>query len=124
MNELNFNTDESQSLQQVQKEVHQWVKEVGVRYFAEMTNLGQLIEEVGEMARLMTRTYGEQSFKKGKEPENVKEELAQEIADVFFVLVCIANQTGIDLTEAYQKNMNKKSTRDKNRHWENEKLTG
>lgn len=114
----------SPTLQEIQTQVDDWVQDIGVRYFNEMTNLGQLMEEVGEIARLMTRTYGEQSFKKGKKPENVKQELADEISDVMFVLVCIANQTGIDLTQAFKKNMDKKNTRDKNRHKENKKLAG
>lgn len=124
MDKLQFSSEQSTTIQNVQEQIHEWIQTVGVRYFSEMSNTVQLVEEVGELARLINRTYGEQSFKKGKEPENIKEELALEIADVFFVLMCIANQTGIDMTEAFQKSMNKKNTRDKNRHWENKKLTG
>ena len=102
-----------------QKAVDKWVQKFGVRYFSELTNLGILMEEVGETARLMTRTYGEQSF---KTTEN-DTDLADELADVLFVVVCIANQTGIDLTEAIEKNLNKKSSRDSKRHWNNLKLT-
>jgi NTP pyrophosphatase (non-canonical NTP hydrolase) len=101
-----------------QEKVHQWVKTHGVRYFSELTNLGILMEEVGEVARLMVRTFGEQSFKEETEPK----ELADELADVLFVLACIANQTGIDLSEALEKNLDKKSARDNQRHWNNPKL--
>jgi NTP pyrophosphatase (non-canonical NTP hydrolase) len=106
------------TLKQAQEQVDQWIKTVGVRYYSEMTNLGILMEEVGELSRLMVRMYGEQSFKesdKGKE-------LADEMADVLWVLICLANQTGVDLTEALQKNFNKKNIRDANRHRDNEKL--
>ena len=105
------------TLKQAQKIVDDWIKSIGVRYFSEMTQLGQLTEEVGEVARVMSRTYGDQSFKKAEEKE-----LADELADVLFVLICIANQTGIDLTAAFQKNMAKKTNRDKNRHKNNLKL--
>jgi len=101
-----------------QRQIDNWIKKIGVRYFSELTNLGLLIEEVGEVARLMTRIYGDQSFKgKGDDPD-----LADELADVLFVIGCIANQTGIDLTEAVKKNMVKKSTRDQDRHVNNAKL--
>jgi NTP pyrophosphatase (non-canonical NTP hydrolase) len=106
------------TIKQAQVEVDQWIKTVGVRYFNELTNLGILMEEVGELSRLMVRTYGEQSFKetdKGKD-------LSDEMADVLWVLICLANQTGVDLTEALQKNFEKKNGRDGNRHQENEKL--
>lgn len=106
------------TIKQAQLDVDQWIKTVGVRYFNELTNLGILMEEVGELSRLMVRKYGEQSFKetdKGKE-------LGDEIADVLWVLICLANQTGVDLTEALQKNFEKKNNRDANRHQENEKL--
>lgn len=106
------------TLKQAQQQVDEWIKTVGVRYFNELTNLGILMEEVGELSRLMVRLYGEQSFKesdKGKE-------LADEMADVLWVLICLANQTGVDLTEALQKNFNKKNIRDANRHRDNEKL--
>ena len=94
-----------------------WIKEYGVRYFDELTNMAILTEEVGEVARIMARRYGEQSFKEGE-----KSDLGDEIADVLWVLICIANQTGIDLTEALQKNLNKKTQRDCNRHNNNPKL--
>jgi NTP pyrophosphatase (non-canonical NTP hydrolase) len=106
------------TIRQAQLDVDQWIKTVGVRYFNELTNLGILMEEVGELSRLMVRKYGEQSFKetdKGKE-------LSDEMADVLWVLICLANQTGVDLTEALQKNFEKKNIRDANRHQENEKL--
>src|SRR5215210_2158050 len=100
------------TLQQAQMDVDQWIKTVGVRYFSELTNLGILMEEVGELSRLMVRKYGEQSFKKSDEGK----EISDELADVLWVLLCIANQTGTDLTEALQKNLEKKSTRDQERH--------
>lgn len=106
------------TIQQAQQQVDDWIKTVGVRYFNELTNLGILMEEVGELSRLMVRQYGEQSFKesdKGKE-------LGDEMADVLFVLICLANQTGVDLTAAMAKNFEKKNIRDANRHKENDKL--
>lgn len=106
------------TIKHAQQQVDNWIKTVGVRYFNELTNLGILMEEVGELSRLMVRKYGEQSFKesdKGKE-------LSDEMADVLWVLMCLANQTGVDLTEALQKNFEKKNIRDANRHKENEKL--
>ncbi|MBS1732213.1 MAG: nucleotide pyrophosphohydrolase [Bacteroidetes bacterium] len=106
------------TIQQAQQEVDQWIKTIGVKYFSELTNLGILMEEVGELSRLMVRKYGEQSFKesdKGKE-------LADEMADVLWVLLCLANQTGVDLTVALQKNIEKKTNRDASRHQENKKL--
>jgi len=107
------------SLKEAQKKIDEWITEVGGgRYFDELTNLGQLIEEVGEVARLMIRKYGEQSFKKSDEGAD----LGDEIADVLFVLICIANQTGIDLSESLVKNLDKKTKRDKDRHWNNPKL--
>ena len=105
------------SIQEAQKMVDQWIKTTGVRYFSELTNMAILTEEVGEVARIISRVYGEQSFKDGEKPE-----LADELADVLWVLIAIANQTGVNLTEAFQKNMNKKSTRDKTRHLNNPKL--
>ena len=108
------------SIKEYQQAVDEWVKAFGVRYFSELTNLGILVEEVGEVARIMTRTYGEQSFKNNK----ADTDLADELADVLFVAVCIANQTGIDLTAALEKNLEKKRNRDKDRHWNNPKLTG
>ena len=107
------------TLKQSQEIVDQWIKTVGVRYFSELTNLGQLVEEVGEVARIMTRTYGDQSFKKSDEGHD----LGDELADVLFVLICIANQTGVDLTVALQKNLEKKTKRDIDRHKNNVKLT-
>lgn len=100
------------TIKQAQETVDNWIKEVGVRYFSELTNTAMLMEEVGEVARIMARSYGDQSFKKSDETVN----LADEMADVLFVLICLANQTGIDLTEALQANLNKKTIRDKDRH--------
>jgi NTP pyrophosphatase (non-canonical NTP hydrolase) len=105
------------SIQQAQKIVDDWVKSIGVRYFSEMTQMAQLTEEVGEVARIISRTYGDQSFKKSDDKI-----LSDELADVLFVLICMANKTGIDLTEAFQKNMDKKTNRDKDRHKNNAKL--
>lgn len=106
------------TLRQYQETVDEWIKSVGVRYFSELTNLAQLMEEVGEVARIMSRTYGDQSFKSADE----KQSLADELADVLFVVTCIANQTGIDLTEAIAQNLAKKNSRDANRHRNNPKL--
>ncbi|MDZ7331671.1 MAG: nucleotide pyrophosphohydrolase [candidate division KSB1 bacterium] len=106
------------TLQQCQQLVDDWITTVGVRYFSELTNLAQLMEEVGEVARIMSRTYGDQSFKKSDEAKKLSEELA----DVFFVLVCIANQTGVDLTEAFWQGMEKRTNRDRERHQNNMKL--
>lgn len=108
------------TIQDAQKIVDQWIKTVGVRYFSELTNMAILTEEVGELARIMARKYGDQSFKKGESAEN----LADEMADVLWVLICLANQTGVDLQEALQKNIEKKSIRDVHRHQQNEKLKG
>lgn len=105
-------------LAEAQKLVDNWINTTGIRYFNELTNTAILMEEVGEVARIMARQYGEQSFKKSDTEIN----LADEMADVLFVLICLANQTGIDLTEALQKNMEKKSIRDADRHKNNEKL--
>ena len=102
----------------MQETIDLWIKENGVRYFNELTNTALLMEEVGEVARLMARKYGEQSFKENEQPDS----LADELADVLFVLVCIANQTGVNLTESIQKNLEKKSLRDKKRHLNNPKL--
>ncbi|MCX6180669.1 MAG: nucleotide pyrophosphohydrolase [Bacteroidetes bacterium] len=101
-----------------QKEVDQWIKDHGVRYFNELTNTALLMEEVGELARIMARKYGEQSFKNAEEEKN----LGDEMADVLFVLTCLANQTGVNLEEAIERNMAKKTSRDKERHKGNEKL--
>jgi len=105
-------------LSEAQKLVDNWIRTTGIRYFNELTNTAILMEEVGEVARIMARQYGEQSFKKSDTEVN----LADEMADVLFVLICLANQTGIDLTDALQKNMEKKSIRDAERHKSNEKL--
>jgi NTP pyrophosphatase (non-canonical NTP hydrolase) len=108
------------SLQQAQGLVDEWIKTVGVRYFSELTNTAVLMEEVGELARLMSRSYGDQSFKSGE--KQGPEALGEEMADVLFVLICLANQTGVDLTEAFRKNMEKKTVRDADRHKNNVKL--
>ncbi len=102
--------------------VDQWIKTIGVRYFNELTNTAILMEEVGEVARLMARLYGEQSFKTKELEQSSRADLQDELADVLFVLICLANQTGIDLETALQKNLEKKSIRDKDRHQGNEKL--
>jgi NTP pyrophosphatase (non-canonical NTP hydrolase) len=106
------------TIQQAQQDVDQWIKTVGVRYFSELTNMTILTEEVGELARIMARTYGDQSFR----DTDKKKDLADEMADVLWVLICLANQTGVDLTDALQKNFNKKNIRDADRHQNNEKL--
>lgn len=106
------------TIEKAQKDVDQWIKTVGVRYFNELTNLGILMEEVGELSRLMVRTYGEQSFKESDKGKD----LGDEMADVLWVLICLANQTGVDLTDALQKNFEKKNIRDINRHKDNDKL--
>lgn len=106
------------TIQEAQEIVDKWIKTTGVRYFNELTNTAMLMEEVGEVARIMARQYGEQSFKKSDKEVN----LADEMADVLFVLICLANQTDIDLTDALQKNLDKKTKRDANRHQNNEKL--
>ena len=105
-------------LKEAQEKVDHWIKTVGVRYFSELTNMTILTEEVGELARIMARTYGDQSFKKSDLDKN----LADEMADVLWVLICLANQTGVDLTEALEKNFEKKNIRDAERHKNNEKL--
>jgi len=106
------------TINEAQQQVDGWIKTVGVRYFSELTNMTILTEEVGELARIMARTYGDQSFKKTDLDKN----LADEMADVLWVLICLANQTGVNLTEAFQKNIEKKTTRDAERHQQNEKL--
>lgn len=106
------------TIEEAQKQVDVWIKTFGVRYFGELTNMVILTEEVGELARVISRTYGEQSFKKSDKDVN----LADEMADVLWVLICLANQTGVNLTEAFQKNIQKKTERDKTRHKENKKL--
>lgn len=106
------------TLQDAQTTVDNWIKTVGVRYFSELTNLAMLTEEVGEVARIMARRYGEQSEKESDRDKD----LGDELADVLWVLICLANQTGVDLTEAFQKNLEKKNSRDATRHINNEKL--
>ena len=106
------------TIEQAQLDVDNWIKTVGVRYFNELTNLGILMEEVGELSRLMVRKYGEQSFKESDK----NKELSDEMADVLWVLICLANQTGVNLTDALQKNFKKKNVRDATRHLNNEKL--
>lgn len=109
---------QNMTISEAQNKVDEWIKTYGVRYFNELTNMTILTEEVGELARIMARTYGDQSFKKSDLDKN----LADEMADVLWVLICLANQTGVDLTEAFNKNMEKKTSRDKDRHKNNEKL--
>jgi phosphoribosyl-ATP pyrophosphohydrolase len=106
------------TLNQAQLKVDEWIKTIGVRYFNELTNLGILVEEVGELSRLMVRKFGEQSFKNNE----AEKDLGDEMADVLWVLICLANQTGVILTDALQKNFEKKTSRDKTRHIENDKL--
>ena len=105
------------TLEEAQKEVDSWIKTYGVRYFSELTNMTVLTEEVGELARVMARKYGDQSFKQGE-----KDNLADDMADVLWVLICLANQTGVNLTEAFRQNLEKKTNRDKDRHKNNPKL--
>lgn len=109
---------EELSIKQAQERVHEWIQKTGVRYFSELTNLAVLVEEVGELARLMARTYGEQSFKGNEDNAS----LADELADVLWVVICLANQTGVDLSQAFEKNLEKKSLRDADRHKQNPKL--
>ena len=110
-------SNEEITIREAQKMVDDWIKTYGVRYFSELTNMAVLTEEVGELARIMARKYGDQSFKEGE-----KQDLGDEMADVLWVLMCLANQTGVDLTKALKKNLEKKTSRDKKRHLENEKL--
>lgn len=106
------------TLKQAQEDVDRWIRTVGVRYFSELTNMAILTEEVGELARIMARKYGDQSFKESDKEKN----MADEMADVLWVLICLANQTGVDLTDALQKNFEKKNLRDATRHQQNDKL--
>ncbi len=106
------------TIKEAQQQVDEWIKTIGVRYFSELTNMAILTEEVGELARVMARKYGDQSFKKSETADH----LADEMADVLWVLICLANQTGVDLTDALKKNIEKKSARDADRHKNNEKL--
>lgn len=108
------------TIKEAQQQVDHWINSTGVRYFNELTNMGILMEEVGELSRLLVRQYGEQSFKESDKGKD----LADEMADVLWVLICLANQTGVNLTEALQKNFEKKTTRDKDRHQQNDKLSG
>jgi len=110
--------DQIDKLDAIQAEVDHWIKTVGVRYFNELTNMAQLTEEVGEVARIIARRYGEQSEKESDKSKD----LGEELADVLFVVVCLANQTGVDLQEAWDRRMNNKTSRDKDRHKNNEKL--
>ena len=112
------------TIQEAQTAVDRWIKEYGVRYFSELTNMAVLTEEVGELARIIARRYGEQSWKKGdpRAADNGRQALGDEMADVLWVLLCLANQTGINLTEELQKNLEKKTLRDSERHKNNEKL--
>jgi NTP pyrophosphatase (non-canonical NTP hydrolase) len=105
------------TIEEAKKTVDQWIKTYGVRYFSELTNMAVLTEEVGELARVMARKYGDQSFKAGE-----KDNLADEMADILWVLICLANQTGVDLTKAFEANIKKKTDRDKERHINNDKL--
>lgn len=106
------------TIEQAQQEVDSWIKTLGVKYFSELTNMTILTEEVGELARIMARTYGDQSFKESDK----NKDMADEMADILWVLICLANQTGVDLTQALKKNIEKKTIRDKDRHKNNEKL--
>ncbi len=110
------------TLQQAQQLVDEWINSIGIRYYNELTNTAILAEEVGEVASLMARLYGEQSFKSKALKLNARQQLADEMADVLFVLICLANQTGVDLTQALRTNLEKKSSRDADRHANNEKL--
>lgn len=113
----NEKTTNGLTLDQAQQEVDRWIRTYGVRYFSELTNMAVLTEEVGELARIMARKYGDQSFKAGE-----KDNLSDEMADVLWVLMCLANQTGVNLTEAFRRNLEKKTQRDKERHKNNPKL--
>jgi len=110
------------TIQEAQQTVDEWIKTIGVRYFNELTNTAVLMEEVGEMSRLMARIYGEQSFKRSEDEANALDNLSAEMADVLFVLICLANQTGVDLQAALIKSLEKKTKRDKDRHQNNDKL--
>ncbi|MBL7803671.1 MAG: nucleotide pyrophosphohydrolase [Saprospiraceae bacterium] len=110
------------TIKEAQETVDQWIRTIGVRYYGELTNTAILMEEVGEVARLMARLYGEQSFKTPEQAATAKEDLADEMADALFVLICLANQTGVDLSAALEKNLQKKTVRDAARHAANEKL--
>lgn len=109
-------------IEQAQTVVDTWIREVGVRYYNELTNMTILTEEVGELARLFARLYGEQSFKRAEDEAQAESRLKEEMADILFVLICLANQTGVDLTQAFMESMNKRSVRDRDRHHNNPKL--
>ncbi len=106
------------TIAKAQQQIDEWIKTIGVKYFSELTNLGILMEEVGELSRIMVRTYGEQSFKESDKGKDI----ADEMADILWVLICLANQTGVNLTEAFAKNIEKKTARDTERHKNNQKL--
>jgi NTP pyrophosphatase (non-canonical NTP hydrolase) len=110
------------TIQEAQNQVDEWIKTYGVRYFSELTNMVILTEEVGELARIIARTYGDQSFKKEELKKNPADGMADEMADIFWVILCLANQTGVDLTQAFENNIRKKTLRDRNRHKNNDKL--
>lgn len=110
------------TIKEAQATVDQWINTVGIKYYQELTNMAILVEEVGEVARLMSRLYGEQSFKTKEKELSARTDLPDEMADVLFVLICLANQTGVDLEEALRKNLDKKTQRDRERHANNEKL--
>ncbi len=110
------------TIQEAQERIDEWITTIGIRYYNELTNTAVLMEEVGEVARLMARLYGEQSFKTEVQATSAKTDLADEMADVLFVLICLANQTGVDLTDALRNNLDKKTKRDAERHARNEKL--
>jgi len=110
------------TIAELQADTDHWIKTVGVRYFNELTNMAMLTEEVGELARLIARQYGEQSFKKTKQPEDIKTAIADELADIIFVVTCLANQMNINLEESINNNFGKKTTRDATRHLDNNKL--
>ncbi len=119
LHDMNLGKKESMTIKQAQQKVDEWINTTGVRYFSELTNMAVLTEEVGEVARIISRTYGDQSFKQS----DLNKNLADELADVLFVVICLANQTGIDLTEALEKNLEKKNLRDADRHKQNKKLS-
>jgi len=110
------------TIAELQQKTDDWIQTIGVRYFNEMTNMAVLTEEVGELARLMARQYGEQSFKENKQPQDIKEAIGDELADIIFVVSCLANQMDIDLQKSIARNYDKKTTRDKDRHRNNDKL--
>ncbi len=110
------------TFKEAQKRVDDWINDIGVRYFNELTNTAVLMEEVGELARLMSRIYGEQSFKREEDEQKAPSQLPDEMADVLFVLICLANQTGVDLEKAFYNNLEKKTNRDRDRHHSNDKL--